>query len=124
MSSIHDSYSTQRKGEQSKHFFIRLCDLLFCRMDWKKNEYISTNILIWFWSTHWFWVIPLMPVLPHWFCMMCHLTILLPFFQLPLIYRHFRHKYLKKHNLPGPYGWGTIDAQHSGCYQTEEIFTL
>lgn len=25
-------------------------------------------------------------------------------------YRYFRHRYFKKHNLPGTYGWGTLDT--------------
>ena len=29
------------------------------------------------------------------------------------IYRHYRHKYFKQHNLPGPYGWGTLDKHHN-----------
>lgn len=30
-------------------------------------------------------------------------------FRIDLVYRHYRNKYLDKHNLPGPYGWGSID---------------
>lgn len=33
------------------------------------------------------------------------------FFGVEHLYRHFRHKYLRKHHLPGPYGNGTIDPE-------------
>lgn len=122
--SIHDSYPEQRKGKVSKYWIIRFLDLLFMRMDYKKNEYISTNVLVWFWTLQWFVTIPFKAYIPEWICDACHYSIFISALYLPLIYRHFRHKYLKKHNLPGPFGWGTIDAMTSGCYWTEEIFTL
>lgn len=34
---------------------------------------------------------------------------LLPLFGVDAIYRYFRNRYLDKHNLPGPWGTGTID---------------
>lgn len=30
-------------------------------------------------------------------------------FRIDLIYRYFRNRYIFKHNLPGPHGWGSID---------------
>lgn len=41
----------------------------------------------------------------------------LMFIRPDLIYRHYRNKYLKKHKLPGPYGYGSIDTDHEWAYR-------
>ena len=33
------------------------------------------------------------------------------------IYRHYRNKYFKLHDLPGPYGWGTLDKENYTFYR-------
>lgn len=34
-----------------------------------------------------------------------------------MIYRHYRNKYLEKHLLPGPYGWGSLEKDPAYMYQ-------
>lgn len=118
-SSIHASYSERREGKESSHLIIALFDCLFQRTE---KAFVSSYL----------YIVCIIGILCNIIVLgnggEFQLYVLFVCFLLSLInpfahiYRHFRHKYLKQHNLPGPYGWGTIDANYNAfliCWQLD-----
>ena len=101
--SVHDSYDIQREGKFSHNPIILILDFL-CKKDSKDCTvfiYFGTIMIliaiIVFFFHHSYWL----------FCFT--IPRILAYFYVEYIYRWLRHRYFKKHNLPGPYGWGTLD---------------
>lgn len=119
--SIHRSYPKQREGHKSRNPIIFICDWLFKRGDPKDRD---GNVPCFYpiFAALWLFCIFVIPFerprydefpVPTWV-----FSILVIFLLPDQWYRHYRHKYLKKHYLPGPYGWGTIDEFPHWKYKT------
>lgn len=107
------SYTKQREGRKSRNPIVALFDWLH-RYDGDLpvvplavggiNILVCICLVFWFYIDHNYddFILTIgLGVVVH------HLCMLSPLFMW--VYRHYRHKYFKKHNLPGPYGWGTLD---------------
>lgn len=100
--SVHEPYAMQMKGRFSKNPILFIMDYLHQRVLGCFPFYVIDMVLF------------MMSI-----CLsldeMSELNfnflyfILLIVLRIPLIYRWVRHLYFKKHKLPGPYGWGTLD---------------
>ena len=49
-------------------------------------------------------------------CSWCWIFLGLSYLPIDHLYQYQRCKYLKKHDLPGPYGWGTLDKEPIWSY--------
>lgn len=101
-------YTERREPKDSKNPIVCILDFLCQRCGpYEAHTYFvyvasygfSFNLLLGYWwfgkhgiDTGWVFYLPLIPLL-----------------FIDNLYRYYRNKYLKKHNLPGPYGYGTID---------------
>lgn len=109
---VEDSYDKQMEPQKSRHWFVRHCDGWCRRIGYAESgtpfsivfTFLYSICLVCFFS----WITENMS----WFWWSGLLFIIQP----DEIYRHYRCKYFKKHNLPGPYGWGTLDKHHSDTY--------
>lgn len=106
------SYEKQMTPLKSKHWYVRHCD-------WWCQRFTNAE------SGTYFSVVITFLYVACFFCFFDLITDNIPWFwwgALSIIlkpdeaYRYFRHSYFKKHNLPGPYGWGTLDKHESRTY--------
>lgn len=87
------------KGKFSKNPIIFLLDILCCKVGTKYEATVFDWLVILVWG------INILTVLNQdllW-------IVLIPFTFVTYLYRIPRNRYLQKHNLPGPFGSGTID---------------
>lgn len=120
--SIHDSYVVQRKGKKSWNPIILVLDFIFQRYP----SYTCTLFYpLHFWGSIFCAIISFIVVNDGFWEGTYIIFYFLAFFfvccflRLDKLYRKIRHRYLKKHDLPGPYGWGTIDYHRSDTYTKE-----
>lgn len=115
---------------------IRFLDW-YCSLDNGFNNHAGVTVLIWLISQLGGWVIPFIVGMLRndfegLFLCICDISIAIwgiayiciaIVFRIDLIYRHYRNKYIAKHNLPGPYGWGSIDrTSHERLWLLYELF--
>lgn len=103
-------YGKQREGKKDHRWYIRFCDWLFRHHDhsWSRTRF--DDYLMWFIALIPFLWVPMRDRLewnPYWLLLALVVFVLMPSKR----YRVWRHKYLQTHDLPGPYGWGTIDKE-------------
>lgn len=79
----------QRTSPREPHTYLLHVSSYAFSIDLFFNEFFYE-----WWGTRLFWLL---------------YTPLFSLFFLDNLYRYLRNKYLKKHNLPGPYGYGSID---------------
>lgn len=115
--SVSDSYDVRRKGRKSHNPIIFILDFLCQRFvddNGRGRTYMlylcaylfAFNLVILHSvaadhdiDTSWlFWIL------------------VIPLTGMDYLYRWLRHRYIKKHNLPGPYGWGTLDSEASWMF--------
>lgn len=110
--SVDESYDERMEPLKSKHWYVRHCDWWCQRFTNAESGtyfsvvftflYVICLVCFFSWITDnmsWFWWSGLLFII-----------------QPDEIYRHFRCKYLKKHHLSGPFGWGTLDKNPSYTY--------
>lgn len=102
------SYKYRRKGRVSRNPIILILDFL-CQ---RENRYEPHTYFLYFSSFTFSIVFFFNGFFEEWWGHNFLWLLWAPvgnLFFLDNLYRYLRNKYLKKHNLPGPYGWGTID---------------
>lgn len=104
---IHKDYPRRRRGRLSRNPLIFLLDILCQRIPGQEHECLSHHLCMWLWIANWFFYAPLLErgIDTSWLFFL----FLEPLLFIEPIYRHLRHRYIKRHDLPGPYGYGTID---------------
>lgn len=128
--SIHQSYAIQRKGKKSWNPIILILDFLYQRYPGRAKETLVSHYAGYdfaFMIT--FGIFSLIfdryyTEITILFLSLWVIIFILSLFNFGNLYRHLRHKYIKKNNLPGPYGWGTIDYNCSESYKDEQTYNL
>ncbi len=100
--SVHEPYTMQMKGRFSKNPILFIMDYLHQRVLGCFPFYIIDIVL--FTVSMCLWV----DVISEYKLNFLY-PLLVAVVRIPSIYRWVRHLYFKKHKLPGPYGWGTLD---------------
>lgn len=127
--SIHSSYPVKIKGVKSKNPIILLLDYIF---QWYPKEKSTLFLPL---ATPAVFIcsfaialgvvhgtkISILTIIITGFLIFVAVCAL---FRLDKLYRRQRHKYIKKHNLPGPYGWGTIDYNRFETYKENKTYNI
>lgn len=100
--SVHEPYTMQMKGRFSKNPILFIMDYLHQRVLGCFPFYVIDMVLFLIFICLWVDETTQFNFNALYFLLMIVLRI-------PSIYRWIRHLYFKKHKLPGPYGWGTLD---------------
>lgn len=100
--SVHEPYTMQMKGRFCKNPILFILDYLHQRVLGCFPFYIIDLVL--FMISLCLWV----DVISEYKLDFLY-PLLVIVFRIPSIYRWIRHLFFKKHKLPGPYGWGTLD---------------
>lgn len=119
--SIHDSYTIKERGKKSNNPILFILDYLF---QWYPQRRVTLffplvvpALLLCpipiFMGINRGTIISIYTILAT--CLLCFIAIC-ALFRFDKIYRRLRHKHFKKHNLPGPYGWGTLDYNRNESY--------
>lgn len=111
---INDSYPERMTPQKSRNPILWILDYM-CQRD--GDSLALTNLT-------WFWIASLVPAAILYEILLKFdinapwiLSVyVLAFIPIDEVYRFFRHSYFKKHHLPGPYGWGTLDRNPSYTY--------
>lgn len=129
--SVHNSYSNQRVGCKSLNPIIRGLDYICQLYPRKKTTLICHYVVTSFFYLIMIIIMDLIVVwlpsdgdttssISYWLVFIHLICFIFVITKCDVVYRRLRHTYLKKHNLPGPYGWGTIDYHPYSSY-TEEF---
>lgn len=109
---ILESYDKQMTPQKSRHWFVRQCDWWSRRVGYAESGTPFSIVVTFMYVTCFFLASSFITEYMSWFWWGA-LSIIIPPAE---IYRYYRCKYFKKHNLPGPYGWGTLDKHPDYTY--------
>lgn len=113
-SSIHDSYKVKLQGKKSYNPILFILDYLFQWFPGEKNTLFLTIAI----PAAFICPLPItlgivngthISIYTYVISILLLFILICAILKIDKLYRRLRHKYFKKHNLPGPYGWGTLD---------------
>lgn len=124
--SIHDSYIIQKKGHKSLNPILFVLDYLFQYCPAVKDSLFFPLTFCLFPLYFSLYILTFVGLWNDSLSLPSHLMMLFiifvngcRFLYLDKLYRRYRHKYYKKHDKPGVYGWGTIDYQRADTYRND-----